>query len=247
MKFSHVKYLKMLYFWLHQKCLRLFSNIFSRELPVEKFDNVLIFSPHPDDEVFGCAYLIKELTNLKKTVNVVFLSKGENGDNSLSKDRVIEYRKQMAIASNNILGLTSDNLFFLDFPDGKFDNIIDKSYYKEQLKNILKEIRPRFVFVPHPYENSPDHVAATKLLNKILEKIEVDKYYYCVWVWHHMRINKILKLDFKSSYIINGDKKVKYKAIKEYLAIKEGVAVSGNFPLMFLNMFKWKKELYFKD
>lgn len=240
---------KILYYWLHQKSLRLFSNIFSRKLPVENFDNVLVLSPHPDDEVFGCSYLINELKKSGKLVNLVIMSKGEKGCNTISKDLTIQYRYQMAIKANNLLGLIIENIYFLDFPDGTFKSTINDEYYINQIESLLENVSPQYVFIPHPLENSPDHEAATELLNKILQHKNIEKYYYCVWVWHHMRINKIFSLNFRRSYTIKGDKKLKQKAINEYIRIKteDNIPISGNFPIMFLDMFKWNKELYFKD
>lgn len=249
MKLFRVKYIKILYYWLHQKCLRLFSNIFSRKLPIEKFDNVLIISPHPDDEVFGCSYLINELRKVGKLVNILIMSKGENGCKVISKDLTMQYRFQMAINANNLLGLNTENIYFLDFPDGHFKRTINDEYYINQIEKLLEKVNPQYVFIPHPFENSPDHEAATDILNKILLHRKIEKYYYCVWIWHHMRIYKIFKLKFRKSFIIKGDKKLKQSAINEYLRIKteENIPVSGNFPIMFLDMFNWNKELYLKN
>lgn len=249
MRLFRSKYLKRLYYWLHQKLLRFYSFLFSRSLQIKDLNNVLIFSPHPDDEVFGCSYLINELKKSGKLVNLVIMSKGEKGCNTISKDLTMQYRNQMAINANNLLGLNKENIYFLDFPDGIFESTINDKYYVNRISNLLEKVSPRYVFIPHPLENSPDHEAATELLNKILQHKNIGKYYYCVWVWHHMRINKIFSLNFRKSYTIEGDKNLKQKAINEYLRIKteDNIPISGNFPIMFLDMFKWNKELYFKD
>lgn len=248
MRLFRPKYVKILYHLIHQKLLRFCSFLFSQNLQIKDLNNVLIFSPHPDDEVFGCSFLINELRKAGKLVNIVIMSKGEKGCNTISKDLIIHYRYQMAINANKLLGLNTENIYFLDFPDGNFKSTINDEYYINQIGKLFEKVNPQYVFIPHPLENSPDHEAATDILNKILLHRKIEKYYYCVWVWHHMWINKIFSLNFRKSYTIKGDKNLKQKAINEYLRIKteDNIPISGNFPGMFLKMFKWNKELYFK-
>ena len=56
-----VNFLKYLYYRPQHVIIHFFSNLFSKRLDADEMDNVLIVSPHPDDEVFGCANLINSL------------------------------------------------------------------------------------------------------------------------------------------------------------------------------------------
>jgi len=46
---------------------------------VTKTQSILVLSPHPDDESFGCGGTIKLLTQAGAAVDVVYLTSGEMG------------------------------------------------------------------------------------------------------------------------------------------------------------------------
>lgn len=240
--------LKYLYRRPQHLIIRFFSDIFSRKINVVEMDNVLIVSPHPDDEIFGCANLIYTLSKLGNRVNIIYLSRGEASlpSSCIDKRQLIETRKELAIRANSVLGMDSCNLFFLDFPDGKFKNVSSDQVNKFQ--EIIERINPQYVFYPHPYDGSPDHSAATKYVRDVIEGKNIKQYYYCVWLWHHMPLYKVFLLNYFQSYYIYGDLSLKKEAIDIYVkALTEsGLPYSGTLPKMFLKAIYWKKELFFK-
>ena len=104
--------------------IHFFSNFFSKKLEIDEMDNVLIISPHPDDEVFGCANLIYALSYKCKKLNIIYLSKGEASisTDKCNRQELVDARKNLAIHANSLLGVDRRNLYFLNFPDGHFSD-----------------------------------------------------------------------------------------------------------------------------
>ncbi len=94
-------------------------------------DRILILAPHPDDEVLGCAGIIHKAAKMNVPLKIVFLTYGDNNQWSFlvyRKHPVLmpkavqamgQVRQKEAIAANQILGISQDQLIFLGYPDFK--------------------------------------------------------------------------------------------------------------------------------
>jgi len=94
--------------------------------------DVLIFAPHPDDEVIGTGGVIQQALETGKRVRIVFVTNGDGSKkaaaallqkavSSLGEDDFVHLarrRQQEAIAADVKLGLSSSDLVFLGYPDG---------------------------------------------------------------------------------------------------------------------------------
>ena len=240
-----------IYHYIQVVILRVIARFFSNDIDLSQFNKVLIISPHPDDEVFGCGALINSLIRMNKQVDLIILSKGEDVHRHCcpgEEDDVVQTRVRLAAAANNVLGMSSTNICCLDFPDGDFASVKERSDLIAVLKKHIEEIDPIEVFIPHPYENSPDHVAATEIVEEVLRETSISIYYYCVWVWYHMPIFKILKLKYRNACLLRVNRKIKNSALNMYIdnSAKCGVSYSGDLPKPFIYAFRWGYELFFK-
>ena len=86
------------------------------ELPVVVPDSILIFAPHPDDELLSCGGTILKYKNWGSKIYVVVVSIGVGG---YSKDdyaeNIREIRKRELEHSIKLLGV--DQFFFLDYDE----------------------------------------------------------------------------------------------------------------------------------
>lgn len=225
------------------------SRIFAHKLNIENWKNVLIIAPHPDDEVFGCAGLIEQLTSKRKSVNILFLSRGEAAVNDINKQaKIIEKRRELAEEANSIIGLDNGSISWLDFPDGKFVNISKKE--QQHLETLILNYNPDVVFYPHHWDGSPDHIASSMMIYNILKQNNIEGYEYCVWLWHHMAIYKAFLLNYRSSYLLpvaDIDKKTTTVHLYADAVDESGIYYSGKLPKMFLKAVIWNHELYFKS
>lgn len=232
--------------------LRVFTRTFSKNLNTSSFSRVLVISPHPDDEVFGCGGFIQTLIQSGKHVELIILSKGEAVHQHCcpnDEERIVRTRAELTDRANGFLGVEPKYIHRLNFPDGDFASVKSKPDMLKELYELIKEITPTEVFIPHPYENSPDHVAATEIIEDILKNTSIPIYYYCVWTWCHMPIYKILKLNYKNARLLRvANREAKNKAIDVYInnQARCGVSYSGDLPKPFIYAFRWKYELFFK-
>ena len=100
-------------------------------LKESKGKRILIFAPHPDDEIIAVGGLISEAIKSGFTVKVVFITNGDGFGNlmiaehsrkikikSVNEAIALGYERQIeAIQAAKVLGLTSKNMIFLGYPD----------------------------------------------------------------------------------------------------------------------------------
>ena len=81
--------------------------------------NILVLSPHPDDESIGCGGTIRKHVLEGDTVEVIVLTSGERGGHTaISEEELIRIREQESMKARDILGVHS--LEFWSQPDGSF-------------------------------------------------------------------------------------------------------------------------------
>lgn len=92
-------------------------------------DRVVVFAPHPDDEVLGCAGVIQQAVQAGAQVWVVYMTNGDGfrlaverqyRQSSPTPDQYVrfgELRQQEARRAMRLLGLTDWRVIFLGYPD----------------------------------------------------------------------------------------------------------------------------------
>ena len=250
--YKFLKFIFKIYHYIQVCLLRIFASIFSLKFDTSRFSKVLIISPHPDDEVFGCGGLVQSLVQAGKQVEVLIMSKGEAVHRPCCPDEentIVQARAGLTYAANGVLGIVPEHIHRLDFPDGSFSSVKEDDDMVKALGDLIREIAPTEVFIPHPYENSPDHVAATRLAEQVLRNHIGKVYYYCVWTWYHMSIYKILLLKYRNARLLRvANREAKNKAIDIYInnSAPCGVSYSGDLPKPLIHAARWKYELFFE-
>jgi LmbE family N-acetylglucosaminyl deacetylase len=99
------------------------------EMRLSDDDRVLVCAPHPDDEVLGCAGIIQEAVARHIPVKVLFFTYGDFNEWSFliyrrhpvfwkgSIRRMGQVRHDEAIEACKVLGVSSDDVVFLGYPD----------------------------------------------------------------------------------------------------------------------------------
>jgi glycosyltransferase involved in cell wall biosynthesis/LmbE family N-acetylglucosaminyl deacetylase len=134
-------------------------------------DRILVFSPHPDDEVLGCGGYIAKQKIKGAQVHVVVVSDGALG---VQKGTSPEVRKQECLAGLGHLDI--DNVQFWDYPDGA---IPLSGGILHEYRRIVNEIKPTEILLPHPQEPHSDHVRVTRgILNALEEQWQGNLLFY---------------------------------------------------------------------
>lgn len=126
--------------------------------------NVLVIAPHPDDEAIGCGGAVCLHTERGDSVSAVFLTSGELGLKQLPGAAARKIREGEARKAARTLRL--ERTFFLRGPDWGVADAVDD--LASALKEILNDVSPDLLYLPHPADAHPDHQAALPLLRRAL-------------------------------------------------------------------------------
>ena len=210
---------------------------------------VLVVAPHPDDEVLGCAGLVQRLLSTGRQADVVILSGGGRshaGCCGIDEAELIETRRQLSRRAAGIIGLPPERLHFLDYLDGSiaFDNAETGRF-----RQLMAELKPDAVFVPHHGEGWSDHLAAGEIVRRLTEeeKASVRVFEYCVWFWYYNSWN----IDWHQARVLKmspEENRKKQQAIDAYVTPLApcGRPWSGVLPRVFVKACRWDRELYFE-
>lgn len=107
---------------------------------------VMIFAPHPDDDLAPAGTMAKLVENGNKVFIVVYTS-GNKGsrDLDMTSERLAQIRKQEDIAANKILGIPEENIIWLGYDDGMLEYVPEKELC-EKVCWLIRKYRPDAVF-----------------------------------------------------------------------------------------------------
>ncbi|GAB1544288.1 hypothetical protein NUACC21_69640 [Scytonema sp. NUACC21] len=211
--------------------------------------SALVFSPHQDDETFGCGGMIAMKREHGIPVAVAFLTdgRGSHGTDSPIKDELVQIRKQEALKALGILGVEASKIHFLDKADGTLQGLESgqRAQTIEQLAELIKIYNPEEVYVPHRKDCHTDHEATYELVKAAITKVgaKIDILQYPIWVFWRAPLFIMLKLqDIAAAYCLSiasvQDKKS--QAIASYCSQLE------TLPRGFVKRFLSSYEIFFK-
>lgn len=148
---------------------------------------VLVFSPHPDDETIAIGGYIAQSIKDGAEVKIVLVT---DGNWHHQKDlRYSEFKK-----ATGILGVTENNLVFLNFPDGRLRKQNPTMLYKA-LKEQIDLYDPDIVIFPTPRDYNPDHSTIGRLMEEILEAEPQERTVYEYLVHYEILYPRPRKFD----------------------------------------------------
>ncbi len=131
--------------------------------------NILVISPHPDDEAIGCGGTLAKHIAAGESVEVIFLTSGEKGGHGRSAEETVKVRELESHAAAQIMQFS--NIQFWREPDGAF--IADENNISRLADEIMQD-PPLIIYAPHDQEAHPDHRAAAKLVIRALDSLPVN-------------------------------------------------------------------------
>ena len=114
---------------------------------------VLIFTPHPDDEVFGVGGTIALLNRNHNKVIIAIYTNDDKGsqDPEMTRERLAQIRKHEEEASEAVLGTPKENIFWLGYEDGMLE-YAPQPHLVEQATEIIRRVRPDVLLTIDPGE-----------------------------------------------------------------------------------------------
>ncbi|MDB9373529.1 PIG-L deacetylase family protein [Nodularia sphaerocarpa] len=211
--------------------------------------SAMVFSPHQDDETFGCGGMIAYKREQGIPVIIVFLTDGQGaaGSNPNAQNTMIKIRQQEAIEALGILGVEASKIHFLAKIDGSLQNLKtdEKQQTICQVAELIRYYQPEEVYVPHRKDCHQDHEATYELVKAAIaeNKMTVELLQYPIWLFWRAPLFILLNLqDIAAAYCFStiSVQEKKNQAIASYKSqIK-------SLPRGFIKRFLGSYEIFFK-
>ncbi len=139
---------------------------------------VLVLSPHPDDEAIGMGGALSMHLENKDPVTVLYMTNGRGA--GVSNGELIDIRRKEA---ESLIEKYSIKQIFWDFEDTRLanDNVAVSAMVK-----VLEEVKPKIVYVPSFFDHHFDHFSANKILVDALKKSTMKLSVMGYEVWDNM-------------------------------------------------------------
>ena len=154
-----------------------------REVP---HGRVLVFAPHPDDEVAGPGGTLARHVAAGDPVRVVVTTDGTNGDPD-GRFAGIDYaarRREESRAGLAVLGI--DDVDYWGFPDGAELSDADLELGVARAADALEQFRPDIVYLPWSRDGHPDHHALHLVVTRAIGRTGRDLLALGYEVWNAM-------------------------------------------------------------
>lgn len=122
---------------------------------------VLVFAPHPDDEILGCGGTIKKHILQGDRVDVQIITTSKNQEAA----RLNNIQSEKARA---LLGINST--CFLNFPPVELNHVANREL-TNALKAVLDKVQPDIVYIPFFGDIHIDHITAANAIMVALRPI----------------------------------------------------------------------------
>ena len=114
---------------------------------------ILVFTPHPDDELFGAGGTIALLNRGHNRVFIVLYTNDDKGsyDLEMTSQRLARVRKAEEEAAEGVLGTPKENLIWMGYDDGMLE-YAPQPKLVEEATAIIRRIRPDILLSIDPGE-----------------------------------------------------------------------------------------------
>lgn len=147
---------------------------------------VVVFAPHPDDEILGCGGTIAKKLRQGCNISIVYMTDGRNcltqfGIHSQpSPAEIKEIRKKEAQRATKIIGINQEDLIFLDIEDGSLAR--NETTAQKKIAEILTENCPSEVYLPTEIEYHTNHRTTNRLVRNTVKQLHLQplEYQYAI-------------------------------------------------------------------
>lgn len=114
---------------------------------------ILVFTPHPDDDVFGAGGTIALLNRNNNTVHIVIYTNDDKGsyDPDMTSQHLAGIRKAEEEVSEGLLGTPRENIMWMGYDDGLLE-YAPQPKLVEEATAIIRRIRPNVLLSVDPGE-----------------------------------------------------------------------------------------------
>jgi LmbE family N-acetylglucosaminyl deacetylase len=197
-------------------------------------NEIVVFAPHPDDEILCCGGTIIEKLKKGFNVSIIYMTDGRNALSNLeiytnpSPLELKEIRRKEAMRGANLLGVKPNNLYFLEVEDTKLNsdpNLVNI------ICDLLEKIKPQEIYLPSIKDATLDHKNANLIVMSSLKmtKLETKLYSYITFP-KYARLDYLIKLLYRIF-----DKRYIENNISDHLSQKYFSLLQHKSQIMILN------------
>jgi N-acetylglucosamine malate deacetylase 1 len=183
---------------------------------------------HPDDVEIGMGGTVAGMTRRGGKVAIVDLTDGEPTPYGSPEKRAEESARAAEILGATRRTLSQPNRFLFDSVEARFE-----------LAEVLREFRPRMLFIPYPLDAHPDHVAAAQIglaarfYGKLTRTSMTREPFYVPRVFRYMAVHQRIIAEPSFVVDVSADLDTKLEALKAYQSqFAANEKNSGIIPLM---------------
>lgn len=162
--------------------------VYPKVIDVPEGSNILVLSPHPDDDVFGCGGTLYKHHLAGAKVTSVYMTDGRKGDPAFSEDAMAVERKRDAEEAAKILGIDT---IFLGYKDQELK--LSKATL-EDIKEIIRGVDPDIVYLPFFLDNHPDHLETNVIFLEACREVKCDFGIFAYEIWTPFVPNRIVDI-----------------------------------------------------
>lgn len=133
----------------------LLGSVQAQQARLEDLQNktILVFTPHPDDDVFGAGGTIAVLNRNHNKVYVAVYTNDNKGsyDPEMSSERLARIRRAEQQVSEGLLGTPKENILWMGYDDGMLE-YAPQPKLTEEATAIIRRIRPDVLLSVDPGE-----------------------------------------------------------------------------------------------
>lgn len=124
--------------------------------------NILIFAPHPDDEVLGCGGVMAKYASQKDEVTVCIVTSGQPPifDNRVAIKNNWPHPLYPEIRESHTL-LHVKETIFLQYPAANLESI-PRYELNQRMDHVIQKVRPEVIYMPHFGDMQRDHALVSE-------------------------------------------------------------------------------------
>ncbi|MEM3074531.1 MAG: PIG-L family deacetylase [Candidatus Pacearchaeota archaeon] len=173
------------------------------EKPEEK--NILVLSPHFDDEILGCGGVLRKHVLNNNKISILYVTDGSKKNSEKNKEEHFLMRKKESEKACRIIGIKNNEFYYLKEPEGYIE-VKEESI--NNLCHIIKKNNPNLIYIPWFLDNHIDHFKTNKLLYQCYKKLNFNCMVCAYEIWTPIIPNIIIN--------ISKEFRLKKKALKEF-------------------------------
>ncbi|NMC28016.1 MAG: PIG-L family deacetylase [Syntrophomonadaceae bacterium] len=128
-------------------------------------EKVMVFAPHPDDDMIGCGGSMAHHVRQGDQVSIVYMTSGEAGSIDCQPGVLAACREDEAMRA--AAGLQIEDLIFLRYPDGGLEFT---PKHLDALVSIIRTRQPDRIYLPHSGDSVSDHEATHRLVMEAIRR-----------------------------------------------------------------------------